>query len=65
MKTIAKHSVHGGGVAAFLAALGADVTGTISGYDRLRLRGSLRAGRKGSWFTHDPMHGHMHGLIRA
>ena len=42
MKTIAKHSVHGGGVAAFLAAHGADVTGVISGCDRLRLRGSLR-----------------------
>lgn len=34
---------HGGpGLRRFLAAHGADVTGVISGYDRLRLRGSLR-----------------------
>lgn len=33
---------HGRGVEAFLAAHGADVTGVIAGFDRLRLRGSLR-----------------------
>ena len=32
---------HGRGVKRFLAQHGADVTGVISGYDRLRLRGSL------------------------
>src|SRR5215213_2742033 len=42
MRTRSKHSFHSRGVAAFLAAHGADVTGVISGYDRLRLRGSLR-----------------------
>ena len=35
-------SHHGRGVAAFLAQHGTDVTGVISGYGRLRLRGSLR-----------------------
>jgi hypothetical protein len=35
-------SPHGRGVESFLAQHGADVTGVISGYDRLRLRGSLR-----------------------
>jgi hypothetical protein len=35
-------SHHGRGVERFLATHGADVTGVISGYDRLRLRGSLR-----------------------
>ena len=30
------------GLNRFLAAHGADVTGVISGYDRIRLRGSLR-----------------------
>jgi hypothetical protein len=33
---------HGRGVERFLAEHGADVTGVIEGYDRLRLRGSLR-----------------------
>ena len=33
---------HGRGVESFLAEHGADVTGVISGFDRLRLRGSLR-----------------------
>ena len=42
MKTISKNSLHGRGVEQFLAQHGADVTGVISGYDRLRLRGSLR-----------------------
>ena len=42
MKTIAKHSVHSGGVAAFLAAHSTDVTGVIPGFGRLRLRDSLR-----------------------
>jgi hypothetical protein len=38
-----KTTSHGGaGLQRFLAAHGADVTGVISGYDRLRLRGSLR-----------------------
>lgn len=38
-----KITSHGGsGLRRFLAAHGADVTGVISGYDRLRLRGSLR-----------------------
>lgn len=35
-------SHHGRGVAQFLQQHGADVTGVIAGYDRLRLRGSLR-----------------------
>jgi hypothetical protein len=35
-------SLHGRGVTRFLAQHGADVTGVIAGYDRLRLRGSLR-----------------------
>lgn len=35
-------SHHGRGVEQFLAAHGADVTGVISGFDRLRLRASLR-----------------------
>ena len=39
----AKTTSHGGrGLRRFLAAHGADVTGVISGYDRIRLRGSLR-----------------------
>jgi hypothetical protein len=39
----AKTTSHGGpGLQRFLAAHGADVTGVISGYDRLRLRSSLR-----------------------
>lgn len=33
---------HGRGTTAFLAQHGADVTGVIAGFDRLRLRGSLR-----------------------
>ena len=33
---------YGRGMEHFLAEHGADVTGVISGYDRLRLRGSLR-----------------------
>lgn len=33
---------HGRGVESFLAVHGADVTGVIEGFDRLRLRGSLR-----------------------
>jgi hypothetical protein len=33
---------HGRGLASFLAQHGADVTGVIHGFDRLRLRGSLR-----------------------
>jgi hypothetical protein len=33
---------HGRGVELFLAQHGADVTGVIAGFDRLRLRGSLR-----------------------
>lgn len=38
-----KTTSHGGrGLQRFLTAHGADVTGVISGYDRLRLRGSLR-----------------------
>ena len=40
MKTTAHQ--HGRGTRQFLHAHGADVTGVISGYDRLRLRGSLR-----------------------
>ena len=40
MKT--KSPVHGPGLTAFLAQHGRDVTGVIQGYDRLRLRGSLR-----------------------
>lgn len=41
MKT--KATPHGrAGLARFLAVHGADVTGVISGYDRVRLRGSLR-----------------------
>jgi hypothetical protein len=40
MKKLTCHA--GRGLAAFLARHGADVTGVISGYDRLRLRGSLR-----------------------
>lgn len=35
-------AVHGHGVAQFVAQHAADVTGVISGFDRLRLRGSLR-----------------------
>lgn len=35
-------SQHGHGVEAFLAEHGADVTGVIAGFDRLRLRASLR-----------------------
>jgi hypothetical protein len=35
-------SHHGSGVERFLAQHGTDVTGVISGFDRLRLRGSLR-----------------------
>ena len=42
MKTRAKKSHHGRGVEQFLAQHGADVTGVIEGFDRLRLRGSLR-----------------------
>jgi hypothetical protein len=42
MKTISKAVEHRRGVDQFLAQHGADVTGVISGYDRLRLRGSLR-----------------------
>lgn len=39
----AKGIAHGNrGLRRFLAAHGADVTGVISGYDRIRLRGSLR-----------------------
>ena len=37
------YSDHGRGVAAFLDRHGADVTGVISGWDRLRLQGTLRA----------------------
>ena len=37
-----KSTVHGPGLTAFLDRHGSDVTGVISGYDRLRLRGSLR-----------------------
>jgi len=33
---------HGHGVEQFLAQHGGDVTGVIEGFDRLRLRGSLR-----------------------
>lgn len=40
MKT--KSCSHGRGVDSFLAQHGADVTGVIAGYDRIRLRGSLR-----------------------
>ena len=36
------HSSHGRGVEQFLAEHGADVTGVICGFDRLRLRASLR-----------------------
>jgi hypothetical protein len=40
MKAVSSHA--GRGLTQFLARQGADVTGAIAGYDRLRLRGSLR-----------------------
>jgi hypothetical protein len=42
MKTKSNHP-HGRGVSEFLAAHGDEVTGVISGFDRLRLQGTLRA----------------------
>jgi hypothetical protein len=42
VKTKSSSCSHGRGVGQFLAQHGADVTGVIAGFDRLRLRGSLR-----------------------